>query len=297
LEPGTRASCYIEYLTKSSAWQAEQQARRQAANGARSEAAKLRPRNNDGTLAPSSPVSPDTAPDNRARVQHAEAAGASQATLGRAFALHTARPDIHARVVAGEFTLREGLRLKRRDEVHKKLAALRSDKFRVVYADPPWSYAHPREGCGAAEDHYPSMSLQQICAIDVASICWPDAALFLWTTSLLLPQGLGVMNAWGFEYKACFVWDKVTQNFGFYNSVRHEFLLIGTRGSCFPEVPDLIDSVQSIERSKQHSEKPAAFRALSIGFIHPGRGSKCSCGVIFRRVGSAGAQRSTRRVQ
>jgi len=248
-----------------------------AANGARSEAlcAKLRPRNNNGTLAQSSPVSPDTAPDNRARVQHAKAADTGEATLGRAFALHAARPDLHARVVAGDITLIAALRLKRRDDVRTKLAALPAKKFRVVYADPPWSYAGHHQGNGAnlgyngaAVDHYPAMSLQSICAIDVGSICCDNAVLFLWVPSPHLPSGLEVMRAWGFEYKASFVWDKCLHNLGYYNSVRHEFLLIATRGSCLPETDELIDSVQSIPRSKRHSEKPAAFRQI-IDRLYP----------------------------
>ena len=49
---------------------------------------------------------------------------------------------------------------------------------------------------------------------------------------------------------------------GHYNSVRHEFLLVCTRGSCTPDVPKLFDSVQSIERSNKHSEKPQEFRDI-----------------------------------
>jgi N6-adenosine-specific RNA methylase IME4 len=55
------------------------------------------------------------------------------------------------------------------------------------------------------------------------------------------------------------VWDKIKHNMGHYNSVRHEFLLVCTRGSCQPDVKGwLFDSVQSIERGK-HSEKPVEF--------------------------------------
>jgi N6-adenosine-specific RNA methylase IME4 len=70
------------------------------------------------------------------------------------------------------------------------------------------------------------------------------------------------MRAWGFEYKASFIWDKVKHNFGHYNSVRHELLLIGTRGSCLPDAEELVDSVQSIARSTEHSSKPGEFRDI-----------------------------------
>jgi N6-adenosine-specific RNA methylase IME4 len=83
----------------------------------------------------------------------------------------------------------------------------------------------------------------------------------------LLPEALEVMKAWGFVYKSSFVWDKLKANFGNYNLVRHEFLLIGTRGSCLPESDTPIPSVQSIERT-EHSRKPAEFRAI-IDRLYP----------------------------
>lgn len=102
--------------------------------------------------------------------------------------------------------------------------------------------------------------------------------LFLWTTSPLLPEGLRVAEAWGFKYKAAFVWDKVKHNMGHYNSVRHEFLLICTKGSCTPDVSKLFDSVQSIERTDKHSQKPEEFREI-INTIYP-HGSRIE---LFRR--------------
>jgi N6-adenosine-specific RNA methylase IME4 len=73
--------------------------------------------------------------------------------------------------------------------------------------------------------------------------------------------------AWGFKYKAQFVWDKVKHNMGHYNSVRHEMLLVCTKGSCTPQVTKLYDSVQSIERAG-HSVKPDEFRAI-IDTLYP----------------------------
>jgi N6-adenosine-specific RNA methylase IME4 len=72
-----------------------------------------------------------------------------------------------------------------------------------------------------------------------------------------------VLDAWGFTYKTSIVWDKVLHNFGSYVSVRHELLLICTRGSCTPDRPTpMPDSVQTIRRGDVHSEKPEEFRRL-----------------------------------
>lgn len=94
-----------------------------------------------------------------------------------------------------------------------------------------------------------------------------DAVLFLWVTSPLLEESFDVVKAWGFEYKTSMVWDKVAHNVGHYVSVRHEFLLICTKGSYTPEVKKLHDSVYEEERTG-HSKKPEYFREL-IDEIYP----------------------------
>lgn len=138
-------------------------------------------------------------------------------------------------------------------------------RYRVVYADPPWTYSNNgvigSDNYGHAGRHYPAMSTADLCALDVAGLCEDDAVLFLWVTAPLLPDGLRVVDAWGFEYKTCYVWDKVRHNYGHYSSVRHELLLVCVRGSCLPDASVLIDSVQVFERSG-HSVKPEGFRRI-----------------------------------
>lgn len=151
-------------------------------------------------------------------------------------------------------------RLLRKEEA--KAAPPLEGKYRVIYADPPWKYGDERDGSTTgATDHYPTMSIAELCDLPILDITEDSAVLFLWTTSPLLEDSFKVINAWGFKYKSSFVWDKVKHNMGHYNSVRHEFLLICTRGSCTPDVVKLFDSVQSIERT-EHSKKPEEFRAI-----------------------------------
>ena len=140
-------------------------------------------------------------------------------------------------------------------------------KYRVIYADPPWSYSDRQDTgmLGGAVKHYDTMPLEDICALPVPAA--DDAVLFLWVTSPMLEDSFRVINAWGFKYKSSFVWDKVAHNMGHYNSVRHEFLLIATRGSCTPDVQRLFDSVVSIERT-EHSRKPGQFREM-IDTLYP----------------------------
>jgi N6-adenosine-specific RNA methylase IME4 len=144
-------------------------------------------------------------------------------------------------------------------------AKLPDAKFRAIYADPPWSYNDKCDAgsvqSGGAEKHYPSMTISELCEMPIAKLCEPDAVLFLWVTSPLLEECFPIIKAWGFAYKSSFVWDKVKHNMGHYNSVRHEFLLVCTRGSCTPDNKKLHDSVVSVERTK-HSAKPEVFRSI-----------------------------------
>jgi len=136
-------------------------------------------------------------------------------------------------------------------------------KYNIIYADPPWFYGDKLiEGYGAAEHHYSSMTIEQLCELPVNELSADNSVLFLWVTSPLLDECWPIISAWGYEYKTSFIWDKVKHNYGHYNSVRHELLLICTRGSFLPQNKKLYDSVQSIERTSKHSEKPKEFRKI-----------------------------------
>ncbi len=142
-------------------------------------------------------------------------------------------------------------------------------KFRVIYADPPWWHTNEDPAHGTTPgDYYPLMPTPKICALPIGELAYKNSILFLWTTSPHLRESMDVLEAWGFEYKTSFIWDKVKHNCGYYNSVRHEQLLICTKGSCTPDVPKLFDSVQTIKSTGEHSEKPERFREI-IDILYP----------------------------
>jgi N6-adenosine-specific RNA methylase IME4 len=143
-----------------------------------------------------------------------------------------------------------------------------SGKYRVIYADPPWSYGNTMSDEATQPDtHYNAIDDKRLAKMNVKDIAEDDAVMFLWVTSPKLEDCFPIIKAWGFEYKSAFIWDKVKHNMGHYNSVRHELLLICTRGSCMPDVPKLVDSVQTIERG-EHSAKPEEFRNI-IDELYP----------------------------
>lgn len=165
--------------------------------------------------------------------------------------------------------LRRAIRISKRAAVIEG-QTIPNGKYRVIYADPPWQYGDSGVinglAYGKAEGHYPTMAIEDICKLPVQAHTTRDAVLFLWVTAPLLLQNPGpreVIEAWGFTYKTNLVWHKVLHNFGHYTSVRHEHLIIATRGSCTPDITtDLPDSVQTIRRGPVHSEKPEEFRRI-----------------------------------
>lgn len=150
---------------------------------------------------------------------------------------------------------------------------LPNGKYRVIYADPPWEYGNnmPTIGdsihFGAQENHYLTMPLDDICELPIKDMAEDNAVLFLWATSPILEDAFKVIKAWGFEYKASFVWDKEKHVMGHYNSVRHEFLLLCVRGTCPLDNQKLFDSVY-VEARTDHSKKPEYFRNV-IDTIYP----------------------------
>ena len=72
-------------------------------------------------------------------------------------------------------------------------------KYPIIYADPPWRYS-AKKVQGAAENHYPTMSIDELCALPVAELAAKDSALFMWATFPQLPEALRLIRAWGFTY-------------------------------------------------------------------------------------------------
>ena len=216
----------------------------------------------------------------------AKAAGVSHDTIAKVEKINAvATPEMKAQLRNGDMSINQAYQEVKKSERKAERQAVITEqlqkpktsshidifttdkKYRVIYADPPWSYNDKQdtEKLGGAVKHYPTMSLEEICALPIPAE--KDAVLFLWTTSPMLEDAFKVINAWGFKYKSSFIWDKISHAMGHYNSVRHEFLLVCVRGNCTPDVPKLFDSVVSIERT-EHSRKPEQFREM-IDTLYP----------------------------
>jgi N6-adenosine-specific RNA methylase IME4 len=138
--------------------------------------------------------------------------------------------------------------------------------FSTVLADPPWRFTN-RTGKVAPEhrrlDRYSTMTLEAIMALDVKGVLAPNAHLYLWVPNALLPDGLRVMEAWGFRYVSNIVWAKRRKDggpdgrgVGFYFRNVTEILLFGVKGSMRTLAPGR-SQVNMIEtRKREHSRKP-----------------------------------------
>lgn len=138
--------------------------------------------------------------------------------------------------------------------------------FSTVLADPPWRFGNRRSGMSpesGLRPRYATMSLSEICDLPVQSIVADAAHLYLWVPSALLPEGLEVMQHWGFRYTTSLTWLKTRldgepdgSGVGFYFRNATESLLFGVRGSLrtLPAARSMPNVISA--RRREHSRKP-----------------------------------------
>lgn len=151
---------------------------------------------------------------------------------------------------------------------------LPNKKYEIIYADPPWDYGGKMqydkssiksENIGfeknifisSADFKYPTVKLNHLKELDVASIAADDSLLFMWTTGPHLANSIELGEAWGFEYKTiAFVWDKMIHNPGRYTLSQTELCLVFKKGKIpTPRGARNIRQLITIKRGT-HSEKP-----------------------------------------
>ena len=140
-------------------------------------------------------------------------------------------------------------------------------KFTTVLADPPWRFIN-RTGKMAPEhrrlSRYGTMTVDEIASLPVANIVASTAHLYLWVPNALLPEGIRVLQSWGFQYKSNLVWHKLRKDggsdgrgVGFYFRNVTEILLFGVRGKNARTLAPGRTQVNYIgTRKREHSRKP-----------------------------------------
>lgn len=147
------------------------------------------------------------------------------------------------------------------------LARVAGKSFATILADPPWQFQN-RTGKMAPEhkrlNRYGTMVLDDILALPVDQLAADTAHLYLWVPNALLPEGLRVLEAWGFQYKSNLVWHKVRKDggpdgrgVGFYFRNTTELILFGIKGKNARTLAPGRSQVNIIRSMKrEHSRKP-----------------------------------------
>jgi len=133
-------------------------------------------------------------------------------------------------------------------------------KYDVIYADPAWQYSFSKSTSRSIEKNYPTMTVDEICALNVPSA--DNSVLYLWATAPKLLEALKVIEAWGFTYKTQAVWDKEIKGMGYWFRGQHEILIVATKGHFSPPEPSVRDSSVIREKRTKHSKKPLIVREM-----------------------------------
>jgi len=145
-------------------------------------------------------------------------------------------------------------------------AAAHPGGFKTVLLDPPWRFTN-RTGKVAPEhrrlERYNTLSLAELAVLPVGALAQPASHVYLWCPNALLPDGLGLLAAWGFTYKTNLVWYKVRKDggpdgrgVGFYFRNVTELLLFGVKGKLRTLAPARSQVNVIVRRKREHSRKP-----------------------------------------
>lgn len=145
---------------------------------------------------------------------------------------------------------------------------MENKKYGVIYCDPPWAYkVWSKKGLGrSAENHYPTMDIEDIRTLPVGDLADKDCALFMWVTFPCLKEGLSVLESWGFTYKTvAFVWVKQNRKsdglfwgLGYWTRANAELCILATKGS--PRRVSAGVHQVILSHVEEHSKKPQEAR-------------------------------------
>jgi N6-adenosine-specific RNA methylase IME4 len=151
-------------------------------------------------------------------------------------------------------------KLKQQAEAISPLPTAR--KFPIVYFDPATKFA-AGDSDRSTENHYLTMTEEDLAALPIADLATDDAALFMWSTVPWLAKSLRLLERWGFDYKSAAFWDKIDFGLGFWWRDQVEVLLVATRGKMVaPENGSVLGPNLYREKKGRHSAKPTYFRDL-----------------------------------
>ncbi len=141
-------------------------------------------------------------------------------------------------------------------------------KYQIIYADPPWEYRHCASDNRKIENHYQTMTAEELRNLNVPAE--DNSVMFMWVTAPKVSEAIDLLRAWGFDYRSCLVWDKEMIGLGYWSRVQHELIFVGVKGEFKPPAAELrISSVIKVKRAA-HSDKPDYFKSMIVSDLEIG---------------------------
>lgn len=143
----------------------------------------------------------------------------------------------------------------------ESISALPRGKYCTIVIDPPWDMqkigrdVRPNQ----VEFDYPTMTDDELAALQIADLAADDCFLFCWTTQRFWPATQRLIEGWGFENSLFFTWHK---HGGFQPlgqpQFNGEYVFLGRRGN-----PRFVDTKNFFcvfdAPRREHSRKPDEF--------------------------------------
>ena len=216
-------------------------------------------------------MGPKSAPSQKAATEAAQKTGVGKTAVKEMAAVQQHTPSIADDLLAQRTLVRdERKRLSREKRIAKTLAVSAGNRpldgglgrFPLLYADPPWRYEHTKSDNRRIENQYPTLSLEEICALPIHEVTTDNCILYLWTPNPILEQAFQVLAAWGFRYRTAMVWVKDKWGAGVWARQQHESLLVAIKGT--PTAPEDAMRPSSVIYAPRrgHSEKPEEVYAM-----------------------------------
>ena len=161
--------------------------------------------------------------------------------------------------LSGDKKIDSSFKLINMKEKNLKPQDLPTDKFDLIYIDPPWESVSGNVR-GASESHYNTMGTDEISEMKLPM--HDNCVVFLWTINSLMIETVELLKSWGLQYRSKIIWDKEIQGTGYWVRTQHEELWICTKGKVPVPDPGIVARSVYKEKRTSHSKKPEYFYGL-----------------------------------
>jgi N6-adenosine-specific RNA methylase IME4 len=160
--------------------------------------------------------------------------------------------------------------------------------------DLPWPYeVRDEDPSHRAAVPYPTMSIAEMCALQVPSIMHADSILWMWTTNHHMREAYDVLDAWGFEPKTILTWAKDKMGTGDWLRGQIEHCIMAVRGKPVVTLSNQTTLLHAEVRG--HSQKPPEFCDSSSRSARHRTTPTCSAATHTTRSGTATGHRMSAR--